>query len=69
MNRTKLAPISSLVLLAAFLALAAASCGGSRPATPPTGQGNTSAAAAGAGGQIQGAGATFPYPLYSKWFA
>ncbi|HEY0875180.1 MAG TPA: phosphate ABC transporter substrate-binding protein PstS [Vicinamibacterales bacterium] len=44
-----------------FLAvgLALAACGGSG-----SGEGGTGSAA-----QINGAGATFPYPIYSKWFA
>jgi len=46
------------------VALAAAACGGGQPA------GSDGAAPAAAGGalQINGAGATFPYPIYSKWF-
>jgi phosphate transport system substrate-binding protein len=43
------------------LAAALAACGGSGTGEP---QGATAAAA-----QINGAGATFPYPIYSKWFA
>ncbi|MGC4082828.1 MAG: phosphate ABC transporter substrate-binding protein PstS [Vicinamibacterales bacterium] len=43
-------------------ALATMACGGSEPAT----DGKESAPAAGL--QINGAGATFPYPIYSKWF-
>jgi phosphate transport system substrate-binding protein len=44
------------------MAVFAAACGGGGPVTP---NGN------GAGGAIalQGAGATFPYPLYSKWIS
>src|SRR5690606_29087486 len=49
--------------LAALAALALAACGGSdRPAAdgqPP---------AAGSATQLTGAGATFPYPIYSRWF-
>jgi phosphate transport system substrate-binding protein len=47
------------------VALAAAACGGGEPAPA----GNT-AAPAGSSAliQINGAGATFPYPIYSKWF-
>src|SRR6266516_3591891 len=55
------------------LALAAvmAGCGGGQPPPPETassprpGQG----AAPGGASQINGAGATFPYPIYSKWFS
>lgn len=52
--------LSAVVVSAA---LVTAACGGGAPAgepgTPP----------ASAGVQINGAGATFPYPIYSKWFA
>ena len=59
------------LLPAMALAVVVAGCGGgaqpvggaASPALP--GQGGTS----GGGGPINGAGATFPYPLYSKWFA
>ena len=44
----------------AFVAATLAACGGG----PPSGEGTTRGA-----GQINGAGATFPYPIYSKWFA
>jgi len=44
------------------LALAAVACGGSQPA------GEKAQPAAGQAQQINGAGATFPYPIYSKWF-
>src|SRR4051794_1602380 len=54
--------------LPALLALALAGCGGgneqgSAPASP-------TAAPKSSGGALQltGAGATFPYPIYSKWF-
>jgi phosphate transport system substrate-binding protein len=55
----------SLVAVIA-LALAAAACGGS------SGKSDSSASAgraAGSGVALTGAGATFPYPLYSKWFS
>jgi phosphate transport system substrate-binding protein len=45
--------------------LALAACGGGTPREPVNG----SAAPAGSGAQINGAGATFPNPIYSKWFA
>jgi phosphate transport system substrate-binding protein len=45
------------------VALAAAACGGGGPVGDP------GTAAAGPILQINGAGATFPYPIYSKWFA
>ena len=54
----------SLVLAApVMLAVVAAACGGGQPATD-----GTTAAPAAAVVQINGAGATFPYPIYSKWF-
>jgi phosphate transport system substrate-binding protein len=54
------------VLLASALAIAPGCSGGSEPA----GTGGAPApAAAGSGSQIIGAGATFPNPLYSKWFS
>jgi phosphate transport system substrate-binding protein len=46
--------------LAAFFALALAACGG--------GSENASTPAA-SGGALQGAGATFPAPLYTRWAA
>src|SRR5712671_2781143 len=51
------------LVLAAALAIA---CGGgtTQPVTANNGGGTAAAAA-----QINGAGATFPNPLYSKWFA
>src|SRR5262245_27585925 len=46
------------------VAFAASACGGgSQPATT-----ETAAPAAGATVKINGAGATFPNPIYSKWF-
>jgi phosphate transport system substrate-binding protein len=52
-------PIGALVLAAA----AAVACGGS-----PQSEGSGASAPSGATLQINGAGATFPYPIYSKWF-
>jgi phosphate transport system substrate-binding protein len=49
----------------ALLCLTLAACGGGTAPQPVNG----SAAPAGAGAQINGAGATFPNPIYSKWFA
>ena len=59
MNRRVFVLFSVLMLLA----LALAACGGAKPVAKPNQQ-------AGAGNvvTITGAGATFPYPLYSKWF-
>ena len=50
-------------LTAAVVTMAA--CGGG---TSSTGEAGGPAADAGARAQINGAGATFPYPIYSKWF-
>jgi phosphate transport system substrate-binding protein len=59
------AMISRLTTLAGTLAIAAgamaAACSGS--GGPPQ------AGSSGGAAQINGAGATFPYPIYSKWFA
>src|SRR5690349_4065013 len=45
------------------LSVAAVACGGQ-----PSGDQQGQAAATGSNLQINGAGATFPYPIYSKWF-
>jgi phosphate transport system substrate-binding protein len=73
MNHTmkvrQLRPLGALVLAAAL-----AACGGGQPPPAETaspalpGQG-ASATGGGGGAQINGAGATFPYPIYSKWFS
>jgi phosphate transport system substrate-binding protein len=52
----------------ALSALVVAACGGGAPQTSQQ-SGTTTAAAGGGTLQINGAGATFPYPIYSKWFA
>ena len=44
----------------ACIAATVAACGGGAPSGEGTGRGTA---------QINGAGATFPYPIYSKWFA
>ncbi|HEY2942612.1 MAG TPA: phosphate ABC transporter substrate-binding protein PstS [Vicinamibacteria bacterium] len=58
-------------VLVLWAALAAACSGGGAPqsqtSAPPAGE--ASAGPAAAPGQINGAGATFPYPIYSKWFS
>src|SRR4029450_4123624 len=63
----------ALIALIAVTAVFTACSGGQ---TPPAGQASPAlpgqgAPAADAGGadQINGAGATFPYPIYSKWFS
>lgn len=56
-----------LVVMASALAIVAGCSGGS---APPATEGAGGAAPAAAGGaQINGAGATFPNPIYSKWFS
>src|SRR5712691_10745565 len=57
---------------AVLLMAALAACGGGQP--PPAGTASPAvpgqgAAAGGGGAQINGAGATFPNPIYSKWFS
>jgi phosphate transport system substrate-binding protein len=54
----------SAAVAAAVLSLAVAGCGG--PAAPPQTGGQPQASTP--KGQVNGAGATFPAPLYSKWF-
>jgi phosphate transport system substrate-binding protein len=49
------------------LGLGLAACGGERAPAPPAG-GSQSGGKAPAGQGITGAGATFPNPIYSKWF-
>jgi phosphate transport system substrate-binding protein len=59
--------LSSLLVSAALLA---AACGGDRPAgagAAPAGAGAQPSGATG-GADLTGAGATFPNPLYGKWF-
>jgi phosphate transport system substrate-binding protein len=57
--------IGGAALAAVTLTIATAGCGGS--STTPAGESQATAAATGA--QINGAGATFPAPIYSKWFS
>lgn len=45
-------------------AIGAVACGGGQPAS----EGGAASAGDGRSLQINGAGATFPYPIYSKWF-
>jgi phosphate transport system substrate-binding protein len=61
--------MSVVKTLAAFALIATLSvaCGGGRPAT--TSSGAPAGGAAGDRVQLNGAGATFPYPIYSKWFS
>jgi phosphate transport system substrate-binding protein len=52
-------------------AICVAACGGGdkQQAAPAAGTANGSVASSTSGADLTGAGATFPYPLYSKWFA
>lgn len=52
----------------ATMALLAAACGPPRPPAEGGDAGNVAAAPAGAR-RLVGAGATFPYPIYSRWFS
>ena len=57
----------ALTIATLVLAMLAAACGGGGeggPVRPGTESGST-----GGGSALQGAGATFPYPLYSKWIS
>ncbi len=60
-------PVKTALTLVLPFALAVAACGGGAPSPAPAGS-SVPAAAADAG-QINGAGATFPNPIYSKWFS
>ena len=51
---------------AILTALAAAACGGG---DRKTGNDTSTTAKTGGGVDLTGAGATFPYPIYSKWFS
>jgi phosphate transport system substrate-binding protein len=55
-----------LVTAGLITALVAAACGGG---APPQQSASADAPAAGSTVQINGAGATFPNPIYSKWFS
>jgi phosphate transport system substrate-binding protein len=54
-------------LMLAIAAVLAAACGGGN--TQPVTANNSSASGTSQTLQINGAGATFPYPIYSKWFS
>ena len=55
--------------MCAVFVISVACGGGSGGGAPVTGNSTTTSASAGRRVQLNGAGATFPYPLYSKWFA
>ena len=63
-HRSGLASIIGSALVVAFVA---AACGGSGDQKAASGTPNASSTSSGA--DLTGAGATFPYPIYSKWFA
>jgi phosphate transport system substrate-binding protein len=58
--------ISKRYLAVVLTAAAAAACGGGN--TQPVTANSSSASGSSQTLQINGAGATFPYPIYSKWF-
>jgi phosphate transport system substrate-binding protein len=61
--------LKNIKWLALFVILALTACAGGENNAPGGGNApNGSPAAAGGAISLQGAGATFPYPLYSKWF-
>ncbi len=55
-------------ILLAIPLLAAFACGGDKKAGGAD-SGTTAAASTTSGADLTGAGATFPYPIYSKWFS
>ena len=57
-----------LLALAPYFALAALGCGGDRSPAARGGDSTGAPTHAGAGTGLTGAGATFPNPIYSKWF-
>jgi len=62
---TRMISRSARLMLAAAAAIVVMGCGGGQSTTEG---GAGSPAGAGQKVQINGAGATFPYPIYSKWF-
>jgi len=64
-TRKHLPPRIAIVLTAALMILTLVAC---QPKEASTGNAASTPAPAGATVQINGAGATFPYPIYSKWF-
>jgi phosphate transport system substrate-binding protein len=55
--------------LTGALALGVAACGSDNSSNPSAGGGSSSSSGAKKGGTINGAGATFPAPVYSEWAA
>lgn len=64
--RRRTAPLGA-TLIAALAGLALAACGGGAPGGTPKGAPADTPRAAAI--DLTGAGATFPYPLYSRWFS
>ena len=60
-------PSAAVPAFALLLALALSACGGDGGGATP-GKMKEGAASGGAQVSLTGAGATFPYPIYSKWF-
>jgi phosphate transport system substrate-binding protein len=54
--------------LASLSLLAALGCGGDRKPSPAAGASADTSGGSGPGTSLTGAGATFPNPIYSKWF-
>jgi phosphate transport system substrate-binding protein len=67
MQRRHPSALATLICSALVVALVAAACGGSGDQKTASGAPNAGSASGGA--DLTGAGATFPYPIYSKWFA
>ena len=59
----------ALIALTGVLALGVAACGGSDNSSSSGGGGSGGGASATLGGTINGAGATFPQPVYQEWAA
>ena len=59
--------VRTFLAAACAAGLVAAGCGGGAP--PPTNDGNAAPGSSTDAIEINGAGATFPYPIYSKWFS
>jgi phosphate transport system substrate-binding protein len=71
MRTFRLVPVSTRLLRLTALGLIAAGCGGGdqRPAgDTASGAGGAAAGGGGSGAALTGAGATFPNPIYTKWF-
>ena len=67
MQRRHPSGLATIVGSALVVAVVAAACGGSGDQKAASGTPNAGSTSGGA--DLTGAGATFPYPIYSKWFA